>query len=242
VVACICVSALGAENVHLVSMPFDEIDAKTFNARSSVLADQLGSHHHIISIGAASKPVEESLQKAFPGLDLQKLTLANIRPRVRMNVLYSISGELGYTENKRVRVMGTGHLSEDIIGYDTKGGDALCDIFILSDLVKSEVYQLADHYNVPSKITQAKPSAGLYPGQTDEEELGYTYDALEAPSLALFALLKSGVAMDEISSKREEFKGMKPEEVSFVIERYRANAHKHQAPTTVDSRDPAWIK
>src|SRR6185295_14692078 len=121
----ICVKALGHHHVHLVSMPYDVIDTTTFNARSAELAQRLGAHHYIVSIGKSVQALEKELENLFPKAALEVLTLANLRPRARMNVLYSISGELGLKSMKRVRVMGTGHLSEDLIGYDTKGGDAL---------------------------------------------------------------------------------------------------------------------
>ena len=98
-----------------------------------------------------------------------------------MATLYALAGEITYKlqeeqvthahinptrgqvfTSKRVRVMGTGNASEDLIGYDTKGGDALADLFVIGDLFKSEVYQLAKHYGVPKSIIMATPSAGLY--------------------------------------------------------------------------------
>ena len=240
VVASICVKALGKENVVLVSMPYDDIDRSSFNSRSAKLAEKLGAIHYTIAIEESCVPLEKELKNIYGELD--KLTYANIRPRVRMNILYSISGQLGYSSNKRARVMGTGHLSEDIIGYDTKGGDALCDIFILSDLLKSEVYQLANHYEVIQEIIDAKPSAGLYPEQTDEQELGYTYDKLEPATLALYHLLKDGISLNQISEDNEIFKDLNKEYVNFVINRYKIHFHKHEAPVTLDCRKSEWFE
>ncbi len=233
VVAAICVAALGKQNVTLVSMPYNEIDIQTFNARSHELAEQLRAQHLVVHIQSACMPIELKLAEIFPGQALDRLTLANIRPRVRMNVLYSISGEIGYKTGKRVRVMGTGHLSEDIIGYDTKGGDALCDIFILSDLVKSEVYQLGKYYQLPESIIQAEPSAGLYEGQTDEQELGFRYEELEGPTLAVHSLIKRGFKPEEISVEDSVFSAFDQRLSRFVVQRYQAHFHKHLAPATV---------
>lgn len=241
VVASLCVTALGKERVHLVSMPYDEIDTSSFNARSQNLATLLGAQHHTISIYNATQEIQKSLVSAFSRKELAKLTLANIRPRVRMNILYSICGELGYQSKMRSRVIGTGHLSEDLIGYDTKGGDALCDLFILSDLVKSEVYQLASYYNVPKDIIDAPPSAGLYPDQTDAEELGYSYDELEGPTLALFQLLQTNKSLNELTERDPVFDGYDPKLVHFVVSKYRQNYHKHKAPLTVRIRDRQWF-
>ncbi|MBN8548019.1 MAG: NAD(+) synthase [Deltaproteobacteria bacterium] len=241
VVASICVAALGTDHVHLVSMPYDQVDVTTFNARSAELATRLRAHHHIVPVGDSCRALEKEIQAQFPNQSLQLLTKANIRPRVRMNALYSICGELSLTSKKRVRVMGTGHLSEDLIGYDTKGGDALADIFILSDLVKSEVYQLAEHYGVPSSITEAPPSAGLYADQTDFGELGFTYDELEQATLALYHAIKRGLDVPQIHTKLPEFDGLEARHVDFVVSRYKTHFHKHRAPVTVDCRNPHWF-
>lgn len=242
VVAAICVAALGKQNVHLVSMPFDEIDTKTFNARSAELAKCLDAVHHVVSVGDACLSIERGLEQTFNSKELAVLTRANVRPRVRMNVLYSICGELGARTKKRARVMGTGHLSEDLIGYDTKGGDALADLFILSDLVKSEVYQLAEHYQMPRSIIDAEPSAGLYPGQTDFGELGFTYTELEPATLALFNLIQAGKKPEAISTDDVVFKGLESRHVNFVVGRYKIHFHKHQAPATVSVRSAAWFR
>lgn len=236
VVGSVCVSALGKSNVHLVSMPYDMVDVETFNARSAELANRLGANHHIVSIGDASRAIEDSLKKIFLDSPMHMLTPANIRPRVRMTVLYGICGELGVRLKKRVRVMGTGHMSEDLIGYDTKGGDALADIFILSDLTKSEVYQLAQHYGVPKSIIDSAPSAGLYPGQTDLEELGFSYEELEPATLVIHSLIRSGRRPQDITPELPEFGKLERRHTEFVCSRYRLHFHKHQAPTTVDLR------
>jgi len=237
VVASICVAALGKENTWLISMPFDEIDINEFNRRSSILAAALGASHRTIPIGQSSLVLEKEITTALGQQELAQLTRANIRPRVRMNVLYSFSRELEERTGKRARVMGTGHLSEDLIGYDTKGGDALADIFILSDLLKNEVYQLAQFYNVPDEIIKAEPSAGLYPGQTDALELGFTYAELEPATLAVFQALQDGVKREELSPELERFSKIESKSLKFVIDRYKIHYHKHEAPKTVPLRE-----
>lgn len=241
VVASICVRALGPENVHLVSMPYDDDDLTTFNKRSHELAIQLKAPHSVVVVKGAADALQSELRSMFPEGELNILTKANIRPRVRMSILYGVSGELGFRTKKRARVIGTGHLSEDLIGYDTKGGDALCDLFVLSDIVKSEVYQLAAHYNVPKSIIEAPPSAGLYRGQTDFEELGFSYDELEPATLAIFAYLKSEKPESALSPDLPEFANLDRRCLDFVIARYQAHSHKHKAPATVPCRKNKWF-
>jgi len=102
-----------------------------------------------------------------------RLPLANVKPRLRMTSLYFIANSLNYL------VAGTGNRSELAIGYFTKYGDGGVDVLPIVNLVKSEVRALAHELNVPDAIVNRTPSAGLWLGQTDESEMGFTYDELE---------------------------------------------------------------
>jgi NAD+ synthase len=118
-----------------------------------------------------------------------RLPLANLKPRLRMSVLYFIANSMNYL------VAGTGNRSELTIGYFTKYGDGGVDLLPIGDLLKSEVRTLAHELGVPKPIIEKPPSAGLWLGQTDEDEMGFTYADLEnyllrgpegvAPALAL---------------------------------------------------------
>jgi len=118
-----------------------------------------------------------------------RVPLANVKPRLRMATLYFIANHLNYL------VVGTGNRSELSIGYFTKHGDGGVDVLPLAHLVKSEVRALARELGVPAEIIERTPSAGLWLGQTDEAEMGFTYAELEqylnsgpeavAPSLAV---------------------------------------------------------
>jgi NAD+ synthase len=102
-----------------------------------------------------------------------RLPLANIKPRLRMTTLYFLANSLDYL------VAGTGNRSELAIGYFTKHGDGGSDLLPLGHLVKGEVRALARELGVPSAIIARVPSAGLWLGQSDEEEMGFTYGELE---------------------------------------------------------------
>jgi len=102
-----------------------------------------------------------------------KLAKANIKPRLRMITLYYFANKLNYL------VVGTGNKSELIIGYFTKYGDGGADILPLGNLLKSQVKELAAYLNIPKKIINKLPSAGLWEGQTDEQEIGINYDQLD---------------------------------------------------------------
>ena len=102
-----------------------------------------------------------------------RVPIANIKPRLRMTTLYFFANTINYL------VAGTGNRSELSIGYFTKYGDGGADVLPLAHLVKSEVRALARELNVPPAIIERTPSAGLWLGQTDEEDMGFTYADLE---------------------------------------------------------------
>ena len=102
-----------------------------------------------------------------------RVPLANIKPRLRMTAIYFYATSLNYL------VAGTGNRSELSIGYFTKYGDGGVDLLPLGQLLKSEVRALARELKVPAAIVDRTPSAGLWIGQTDEDDLGFTYADLE---------------------------------------------------------------
>jgi len=102
-----------------------------------------------------------------------KLASANIKPRLRMTALYY------YAQAKNYLVVGTDNWSELKIGYFTKHGDGGIDLAPLGSLVKHEVKELAKVLEIPAEIIEKKPSAGLWDGQTDENEMGFSYQELD---------------------------------------------------------------
>jgi NAD+ synthase len=103
-----------------------------------------------------------------------RMAIANIKPRLRMTSMYYVANALNYL------VAGTGNRSELTIGYFTKHGDGGVDLLPIGRLFKSEVRALARELEVPEPIIEKPPSAGLWAGQTDEGEMGFTYAELEA--------------------------------------------------------------
>jgi len=103
----------------------------------------------------------------------QKLARANLKPRLRMTSLYYIANQLGYL------VVGTSNKSELTVGYYTKYGDGGSDIIPLGNLVKGRIKELAVYLGIPQQIIDKPPSAGLWSGQTDESEMGFSYEQLD---------------------------------------------------------------
>ncbi len=110
------------------------------------------------------------MKKQGASLDL---ALANIKPRLRMIALYYVANKFNYL------VVGTSNRVELMLGYFTKYGDGGSDILPLGDLLKRDVRRIAETLDVPRKIIGKAPSAGLWPGQTDEGDLGASYDILD---------------------------------------------------------------
>lgn len=128
------------------------------------------------AVKGAAAEAGTSLSVAEPPRDdlRARMPLANIKPRLRMASLYFLANRLNYL------VAGTGNRCELVIGYFTKYGDGGVDLLPLGNLLKSEVRALARDLGVPTQVIEKAPSAGLWLGQTDEGEMGFTYADLEA--------------------------------------------------------------
>lgn len=116
--------------------------------------------------------VREAEIKAI-GEQVSDSALANIAPRLRMTTLYLIA------HNRRALVVGTGNRSEAYMGYFTKWGDGAYDINPIADLTVTEIYEFLRFLGAPESIIVKAPSAGLFAGQTDEKEMGVTYDEID---------------------------------------------------------------
>jgi NAD+ synthase len=137
------------------------------------VANTLGVETLTVDLG----PAFDQLLKSLP--DAGRMTVSNIKPRLRMVTLYYLASHRNYL------VAGTGNRSELMIGYFTKYGDGGVDLEPLGQLYKWQVRQLARHLGIPNTVVDRPPSAGLWPGQTDEGEFGLTYDQLDATLAAI---------------------------------------------------------
>jgi len=159
------------------SDPVDERDAAmiaTHFALSTVRIDLSDAYDLTIAAAqAALQTLPDQARAAKPADPIRvRIPLANVKPRLRMTTLYFLANQLQYL------VAGTGNKSELAIGYFTKHGDGGSDLLPLGQLVKSDVRALARELSVPSAIIERTPSAGLWMGQSDEEEMGFTYGDL----------------------------------------------------------------
>lgn len=236
--------ALGPENVYTVHMPYGDTDIIKFNSNSVTIANKLGARilmrpvHKIVD--AINQDYITDEDYGFENKPLTALNKGNGRSRARMTVLYKEAHHISGVLAKSVRVIGTGNLSEDFIGYDTKGGDALGDLFLIGELLKSEVYQLAEHFVklglIEKNMIDYHPSAGLWEGQTDEEELGHSYADME-PSILKVRDPETGFAYYGYETVVNGINAGRTEMDNFVLNRHFQNRHKHMAPEVIPLRE-----
>ena len=168
-VACaLAAKAVGPERVLGVSMPVSS-NSPQDAADAKALCDALGVRLITVPLG--------DVQEAF--LAKEHITgtpvlAGNIASRLRMTTLYNIAAANGYL------VCGTSNKTEYLIGYSTKWGDGAADVQPLLHLYKKDVYALAEELGIPQEIIDKAPSAGFFEGQTDEADIGLTYQELDS--------------------------------------------------------------
>jgi len=201
--------ALGPDNVTGVIMPY-KTSKPDSREHAELAAAQLGIRTEVIDI----TPQIDAYFARMP--DADKLRRANKMARERMAVLYDRSQAL------RALVIGTSNKTEALLGYTTLWGDMACAINPLGDLYKTQVRQLARYLGVPQVIIDKPPSADLWQGQTDEGELGFTYEEVDK---LLFRLVDERKSRDELIEE-----GFAPEFVARVIQMVQGSQYKRRMP------------
>jgi NAD+ synthase len=211
VVAYLTTEALGAANVLGLRMPYRTSSAESLDHAMLVIED-LGINHDTINIS----PMVDPLFERFP--DINSLRRGNAMARQRMIILYDQSAAWN------ALVVGTSNKTETLLGYSTLFGDSAAAIQPIGDLYKHQVRQLAHALGVPAAIIDKPPSADLWPGQTDEGELGYSYD--EADQL-LYLLVDRRYTLEEAVDA-----GFPREFVEKVWRTVRLTHYKRRPPVT----------
>ncbi|MCY4731965.1 NAD+ synthase [Natronomonas gomsonensis] len=209
----LCVEALGPERVTALVLPCHLTDAvDTLDAHS--IAQNLGVDPTMVQLQPLLDMFEDSVAPAIEE-EVDRVALGNAIARLRMSVAY-------YAANMTGRlVCGTSNRTELLLGYFTKHGDGAADLRPLADLYKTEVKALARHVGVPRTIIQKPPTAGLWDGQTDEEELGAPYGLLD---VLLYGLVDENLGVEGTADEL----GIDPGIVREYAELYLDTAHKRQ--------------
>ena len=169
VTAALCTKALGNKNVFGLSLPCGSVSQDLEDAK--FVAKSLEIDFTVFDLN----PIYEKFLKLIgPNYKENNLANANLKPRLRMATLYFY----GQTKGKSL-IAGTSNRAELAIGYFTKYGDGAADFEPLASLYKQEVRKLAKILRIPERIITKPPSAGLWVGQTDEGEIGLTYDIID---------------------------------------------------------------
>jgi NAD+ synthase len=173
VAAAFCCRAIGADKVLALSMPSAVSDPKDMEDAID-LCSRFGMSHNVVGI----QPMLDAFT-GMPGFTGSPYLLGNLMARIRMTVLY-------YHANRDNRlVCGTSNRSEYMLGYCTKYGDNAADIQPIIHLYKAGIYEAARELGIPERIVRKVPSAGLWTGQSDEKEIGLSYDEIDTALAAL---------------------------------------------------------
>lgn len=183
------------DNMLAIKMPCHSIDEDEKHA--DLLIDQF-------KLPSTTVDLSDTFDTLLKAMTLKKegLAISNIKPRLRMTTLYAFAQSNGYL------VCGAENRAELTVGYFTKHGDSGADLLPIADLTKTEVRDVARYLEIPSIIVEKAPSAGLWKGQTDEEEMGLSYDQIDN-----FII---GDGYEEVNSK--------------ILQRFNLTEHKRKMP------------
>lgn len=202
-------AAMGPGNVWAVNMPYKASSPESIT-HARLVAERLGIHFFDVDI----TPQIDAYFAAFP--DADHVRRGNKMARERMTVLYDHSARL------EALVLGTSNKTELLLGYGTLYGDMASALNPIGDLYKTQVRCLAAHLDVPAEIVAKKPSADLWVGQTDEEELGFSYDAVDRLLYYLVDRRYERPALIDL--------GFQTEFIDAVTRKIRSSQYKRRPP------------
>lgn len=212
----VAVEALGKENVRGLVLPSGPSEDRNMRDAKEH-AEKFGIEYEVIDI----QPVVESFLDEYPKSVGNREAKGNLRARVRMCYNYLVAND------ESLLVLGTGNRSEILIGYYTKYGDGGVDILPLGGLYKTEVRQLARELGVDEGIIEKSPTAGLWEGQTDEDELGASYDEIDT---VLSQYVDEGSTIEETVEATD----LDEDTVEELVSMHHASAHKRKTPPYPD--------
>lgn len=202
--------ALGAEHVLGVQLPDARFPPELLR-ETEAYASGLGIEHRVVPVDSLLRAAGALLPEVH-----DRVSLGNVVARLRMVVLYTLARE------RHRLVAGTGNKSEILLGYFTKYGDGGVDLLPIGDLYKTEVRTLARDLDLPVAVRERTPTAGLWEGQTDEGELGISYDDVDQILYGLEQLRSPA----EIAAAT----GFPLPRILGVVARVEQNRHKRRPP------------
>ncbi len=203
-------------DLHVLLMPEEGVTDTNCVDDALGLVKSLKIEHSMIPINE----IIESYSKTSKIDVVDRLAWGNVKARIRMTINYL------YSNLEDRIVLGTGNRTELLMGYYTKYGDGGVDLLPIGSLYKCQVRQLAKQIGIPKRIIEKKPSAGLWIGQTDEEDLGIDYDLLDK---ALYYLTEEWCDIHETS----KLTGVKKEKIADIVKTIEKNRHKLVIPQII---------
>ncbi len=217
--ASLAVDALGADRVHGLVLPAQVSSEENMSDAERVATD-LDMSYDVIEI----EPIVDAFLAAYPDAEGDQVAVGNTRARIRAVLNYLVANH----ENRLV--LGTGNRSEAAVGYFTKYGDGAVDCHPIGNLYKQQVRQLARYVGVPGELAQKTATAELWANQTDEAELGISYETLDS---VLATHIDGPLSIDATCRLLE----IDEKTVELVRELYHGSEHKRNVPPAPESID-----
>ena len=201
--------ALGKENVLAIMMPYKSSNPDSLNHAKLVVED--------LKINAKTIEITNMIDAYFKNeKDASSLRMGNKMARERMSILFD------YSSKENALVVGTSNKTEIYLGYSTQFGDSACALNPIGDLYKTNIWDLSRYLKIPNELIEKKPSADLWEGQTDEQEMGLTYKEADQ---VLYRMLEENKIVEEILAE-----GFNKDLVDNIVRRINRSEYKRRMP------------
>ena len=201
--------ALGKENVLAIMMPYKSSNPDSLNHAKLVVED--------LKINAKTIEITDMIDAYFKNeKEASSLRMGNKMARERMSILFD------YSSKENALVVGTSNKTEIYLGYSTQFGDSACALNPIGDLYKTNIWDLSRYLKIPNELIEKKPSADLWEGQTDEQEMGLTYKEADQ---VLYRMLEENKTVEEILNE-----GFDKSLVENIVRRMNRSEYKRRMP------------
>lgn len=201
--------ALGKENVLAIMMPYKSSNPDSLNHAKLVIED--------LKINSKTIEITDMIDAYFKNeKEATSLRMGNKMARERMSILFD------YSSKENALVVGTSNKTEIYLGYSTQFGDSACALNPIGDLYKTNIWDLSRYLKIPNELIEKKPSADLWEGQTDEQEMGLTYKEADQ---VLYRMLEENKTVEEVLAK-----GFNKDLVDNIVRRMNRSEYKRRMP------------
>ena len=201
--------ALGKENVLAIMMPYKSSNPDSLNHAKLVIED--------LKINSKTIEITDMIDAYFKNeKEATSLRMGNKMARERMSILFD------YSSKENSLVVGTSNKTEIYLGYSTQFGDSACALNPIGDLYKTNIWDLSRYLKIPNELIEKKPSADLWEGQTDEQEMGLTYKEADQ---VLYRMLEENKKVEEVLAE-----GFNKDLVDNIVRRMNRSEYKRRMP------------